>query len=176
MQDVQLSPNYKLSQLTKSETAQRFNYTEQYTPPEVVIRKLKALCINLLDPLYVAVKKKWPTAMIRNTSGWRCERVNTKKGGAKTSQHLFGEAGDEELIIDGKEENLKLAQLVLTEKLDFDQMILEYGPRISEPEWIHLSWDLDKPKQRRQILRCEYNKEGEVVYYGVTEATILNMK
>ncbi len=170
-----ISKYYSLEMLTKSQEAQRHNVKEQYTPDELVVRKLTALCTNCLDKMQDAVKKAYPTARINQTSGYRCPRVNTLAGGQPTSQHMAGEASDQELIINGKEENLLLAQLILKEGIVFDQMILEYGT-LQKPEWIHLSWDLDKAVQRNMIMRIGHNAEGKFQCYQTTKNTVLNLK
>lgn len=172
---MNLSKNFTLAQLTKSDYGSRNNVKEQFNPPEAIIKKLTALCEHLLEPLYVAIKAKHPTALFKQTNGYRCPVVNKAAGGAESSQHLFGEASDNELYIDGKEDNIEMAKLVLENNLDFDQMIVEYGT-LERPDWIHLSWDLDKPKQRRMILRVDYDKEGKKRTYAITENTVLNVK
>jgi len=170
-----LTPNFTLEELTKSPLAVRYNIPEQYKPDAVIVGKLTALCLHLLEPLKAAVQKIYPGASLTQTSGYRCKRVNDLAGGSDASQHMAGEARDNEMRINGIEENLKLAQLILTEKLEFDQMILEYGT-LQKPEWVHTSWDLDKAKQRRMILRVDYDKDGKKRTYGMTEAQVMNIK
>lgn len=169
-----LSPNFTLEELCKSDIAVRNNIKEQYTPDALVIKKLTALCINLLEPVYAAVKKEYPTAILSQTSGYRCPRVNTLAGGQPSSQHMAGEATDREMRINGTECNILLAQLILTKGFVFDQMILEYGT-LNKPEWIHLSWDLDKTVQRKSILRIGHNAKGEFETYGLTRDQVLKL-
>ena len=54
-------------------------------------------------------------------------------------------------------------------------MILEYGT-MEHPDWIHLSWDLDKPKQRRMILRVDHDKDGNKRQYQITENVVRAIK
>lgn len=172
---IKLSPNFSLEELVKSDIAQRQNIKEQYTPDQLIVKKLTALCLHLLEPLKAAVEKAFPGAVLSQTSGYRCKRVNDAAGGSDASQHMAGEARDNEMRINGVEENLKLVQLIITEKIEYDQVIIEYGT-LQKPEWIHTSWDLDKAKQRRMILRVDYDKEGKKRTYGMTEAQVMNIK
>lgn len=98
---------------------------------------------NVLDP----VREKYGKP-IRVTSGFRCEKHNAKVGGAKHSQHLFGQAAD---IVSGdsgqltverlKEENRKIAQLIVKNG-KFDQLILEnVGEHDLLPQWVHVSYN-----------------------------------
>lgn len=87
---MNISKNFTLEQLTRSDIAKRFNFTEQYTPPDSIIYKLVALCNNLLEPVLAAVKEEYPTAIVSITSGYRCKRTNDKAGGTDNSQHMSG--------------------------------------------------------------------------------------
>jgi hypothetical protein len=89
----QLTRNFTLEELLKSDTADRWGFKEQYTPPENVIDNLKDLCVYILQPLRDELKLP-----IRISSGYRCPRVNAKIGGAsrmingkvtQTSDHCF---------------------------------------------------------------------------------------
>lgn len=172
---MKLTEKFTLEQFTRSDIATRFNIKEQYNPDSVVISKLKALCVNLMEPLYDAVKLAYPTAVLNITSGYRCKLVNYKAGGTDNSQHMAGEAADNEMRINDKECNILLAQLVLNKSIIFDQMILEYGT-LNKPEWIHLSWDLDKKTQRNSILRIGHDDTGQFHTYSLSQKDVLNLK
>lgn len=81
-----LSPHFRLNEFVASGTAIRHNIDN--TPREEHVERLKALCENVLEPL----RRRF--GVIRITSGYRCEELNTKVGGAAGSQHLRGEAAD----------------------------------------------------------------------------------
>ena len=87
MNDIQLSKNFKLSELTASETARRRKINND--APESVIENLRNLCQNVLQPLRDYVGKP-----ITINSGYRCPLLNSYVGGSKNSQHKFGEAAD----------------------------------------------------------------------------------
>lgn len=146
---MQLTTHFSLKELTKSQEGTRLGIKEQFEPAEDIKQNLTTLCEKVLQPLRDALK----SAIVVN-SGYRCSKVNKIIGGAKTSQHVKGQAADLEFYEDGKENNFKIAQEVLRTKIIFDQMILEYGT-FEKPEWIHISYDSTKPMQRGQILRAE---------------------
>lgn len=153
---MQLTTHFSLKELTKSQEATRTGLTEQFEPNEEIIQNLKTLCEKVLQPLRDALN-----ASIVVNSGYRCPKINKAIGGAKTSQHLKGQAADLEFYENGKENNFRLAQEVLRSKIIFDQMILEYGT-FEKPEWIHLSYDSTKKIQRGQILRKDNKGYTEI--------------
>ena len=76
------------------------------------------------------------------------------------SDHVNGLAADCNLIIQGKEKNLLLAQKVMDSLLPYKQMIMEFGDRFN-PAWIHLSYvPMDN---RKQILIA--SKENNITIY-----------
>lgn len=81
-EDIKLSKNFTLNEMNHSATAIRRKIDN--TPNEQVIKCLKELCQNVLQPIRDKIKKP-----ITVTSGYRCEKLNNAVGGAKTSQHCF---------------------------------------------------------------------------------------
>lgn len=153
---MQLSKNFTLQELLRSETAIRKGYKEQYTPPQIVIDNLKLLCEHVLQPLrdYLGVP-------IRVTCGYRCPRVNKSVGGSATSEHKLGMAADLELWIEGKECNQQLFDAIVALNLPFSQLIDEYGTETA-PAWIHVSYN--KNKIKRQKLRATKLVGGDTLY------------
>ena len=86
--DLQLSRNFWLSEFIRSFTADNNNIYHQFKIEFNVITNLVYLTSILLQPLREIV------GPIRITSGYRCEKVNAIVGGAKGSQHLYGQAVD----------------------------------------------------------------------------------
>lgn len=152
-----LSLSFTLEELLRSPTATRLGYTEQFTPTQDIIDNLKILCEKILQPLRNKINLP-----LNISSGYRCLRDNKAIGGANTSQHTKGQAADVELLILGVNNNFRLAQEVLRNKIIFDQMILEFGTW-EKPAWIHLSYDSKKTIQRGQILRAE-TVNGQTAY------------
>jgi len=136
---MNLSENFTLNELLRSDTANRLKIVEQYTPSQAVIENLRKLCINILQPLRNHLGKQ-----IRITSGFRCNRLNSTIGGARKSQHTEGKAADIE--VDGMT-NEELMKAIIDLDLPYDQLINEYEPN----GWVHVSFD-DK-RNRKQILK-----------------------
>lgn len=129
---------FTIKELTKSQVARQYHIDN--TPNKQQIENLNALVKHILDPLREAYGKP-----IIVTSGFRCEELNQKINGSKTSQHKRGEASDIRTVEDTPEENKKLFDLILELNLPFDQLINEYNF-----DWVHVSYS---PKHRRQILK-----------------------
>ncbi len=152
---MNLTANFTLPEMLKSPTADEHNITEQYNPPPVIIDALKALCINVLQPLRDYCAKTYPGSYILVTSGYRCPRVNALQPGASaTSQHMQGEAADIKLIVNGAIRNdlLVTACKAVFKTQPFDQLILEHGASPSNPQWVHISYNYGN-SQRRSVLR-----------------------
>ena len=130
MNDIQLTEHFKLSEFTRSGTASKYNIPN--VPNEEQIANLKALCVNVLEPL-----RQWYGKPIVISSGYRCPAVNNhpEVRGATKSQHMKGEAADLHLpsIAIGRQ----WLEYIL-EFLAYDQVIWEhdkYGHY-----WIHISF------------------------------------
>jgi len=149
--NIQFTNNFTLQELLLTE--HRNFDAEQYNPPAEVIENLKALCINVLQPLRDALGTP-----IKINSGYRCPSLNKAIKGAKNSQHMTGQAAD---IIDLTNGNQFLFKKIKELNLPFDQMIDEFGFR-----WIHVSYD---PKRnRREILQAIKDARGNTVYVHPT--------
>ncbi|MBR1467331.1 MAG: DUF882 domain-containing protein [Bacteroidaceae bacterium] len=130
--DMKLSEHFTLEELTRSDTAKAKKLDN--TPDATVLGKLSKLCNELLE----VVRKEYGYP-IKVTSGYRSPKVNAAVGGAKTSQHMYGEAADLKAI---KTTNKQLfdviAKLIKDKKIQCGQLIWEYGTK-KEPGWVHLS-------------------------------------
>lgn len=127
---VKLSAHFSLAEFLVSETAQKYGISNIPLPRDR--EALQDLVDYVLEPLRMAYGKP-----ITISSGYRCEELNKRVGGAKTSQHCKGEAAD-----------LQCADLasifgIIIERLPYDQLIWEKG-------WVHVSYS---SKHRRQVLR-----------------------
>jgi uncharacterized protein YcbK (DUF882 family) len=112
---MNLTKNFTLSEMTKSETALRHGMDN--TPGEQEIAALKLLCEKVLQPVRDHYGKG-----VKVNSGFRHPEVNAKVGGSKTSDHCRGQAADIE--IPGVA-NAELAQWIVN-NLEFRQVILEF--------------------------------------------------
>jgi hypothetical protein len=128
---MNLSKNFTLNELTKSETATRLDIDN--TPNDEQIESLRLLCENILQPVRDHFGKP-----VKISSGFRCPAVNQATGGSATSDHCKGQAVDFE--IDGLP-NPDVAQWIM-DNLDYTQLILEFYTQ-GQPNsgWIHCSFD-----------------------------------
>ena len=135
---MNLSANFTLKELTKSDTATRLGLDN--TPDDEALENLKTLCEKVLQP----VREHFGKSVTVN-SGYRSPESNTAVGGSKTSDHCKGQAADIE--IDGIP-NHELAQWIM-DNLDYTQLILEfYTQGIPDSGWVHVSYDPNNLKKQ----------------------------
>ncbi len=132
---------FSFEELERSDTAKRYAIDNRI--PDRLRGNAAALVDNALDPLREAWGKP-----IRVTSGYRCEELNRRVGGSRTSQHLAAEAAD--ITTGNRVENRELFELAKRMELPFDQLIWEKGNGTG-PDWIHISYN--PMRNRRQILK-----------------------
>lgn len=143
---------FTIEELCKSNTARENDIIN--VPSRCEIEALEALVNNILDPLREAFGRP-----IIVTSGYRCFALNAFVGGARDSQHRYGEAADIEANTRTKEDNRRLFELICSLKLPFDQLINEY-----DYDWIHVSFSKDRCRQ--QVLKAE-RQNGKTIYTKV---------
>lgn len=113
------------------------------TPTDEIIENLSEFTNEVLDKL----REVWGSP-IKVSSGYRCEELNKKVGGSKTSSHLKGYAAD--LVpMNGDIDGLVKCAIELSKTLNFDQIIDEYS---KVAHWLHIGYKNLKGQQRRQIL------------------------
>lgn len=143
------SKYFTLSELTASPTARRLGINN--VPTADIIAALQRLVTNVLDPL----REEWGAPIIV-TSGYRSVKLNTIVGGARSSQHTYGQAADIRTVSDRPEDNRRLRDLLIHLHLPFDQLIDEY-----DSDWLHVSHRAQG--NRQQILSAKRIK-GKTVY------------
>lgn len=148
---MQLSKNFSLEEMTKSETALRHNMDN--TPGTTEIASLVVLCEKVLQPVRDHYAKG-----VKVNSGFRHPEVNAKVGGSKTSDHCKGMAADIE--IPGVP-NHQLAEWI-SKNLEFTQVILEfYTPGVPDSGWVHVSYD---PANLKKQELTAVRRDGKTVY------------
>jgi len=148
---MNLSKNFTLSELTKSETALRKNIDN--TPSRGCTNNLHELVTNVLQPIREHYGKP-----VKISSGYRSEALNKAIGGSKTSDHTKGYAADIEVP---DVSNYDLAKWI-QDNLKFKQLILEfYTLGVADSGWVHISYDANNLKN--QALTA-IKKEGKTVY------------
>jgi hypothetical protein len=135
---MNLSANFTLKELTKSDTATRLGLDN--TPDEATIENIKLLCQEVLQPIRDHFGKS-----VTVNSCFRSPESNAAVGGSKTSDHCLGRAADIE--IDGIP-NPELAQWIM-DNLDYTQLILEFYTQ-GQPNsgWVHVSYDPNNIKMQ----------------------------
>ena len=148
---TQLTQNFSLHELTKSETALRYDMPND--PGSVEIANLVDLAAKVLQPIRDHYAKG-----VKINSGFRHPDVNAKVGGSRTSDHCKGMAADIE--IPGVA-NAELAEWV-KDNLEFTQLILEfYTPGIPDSGWVHVSYD---PNNLKKQVMTAAKQGGKTVY------------
>lgn len=148
---MNLTQNFTLSEMTKSETALRHGMDN--TPGEVEIDNLKMLAEKVLQP----VRDHYARG-VKVNSGYRSPDVNAKVGGSRTSDHCRGMAADIE--IPGVP-NHELAEWI-AKNLPFTQVILEFYTRgVPDSGWVHVSYD---PANLKKQTLTAVKENGKTVY------------
>ena len=148
---MQLTNNFSLAEMVKSETALRHDMDN--TPGEAEIENLKRLAEKVLQPVRDHYGKG-----VKVNSGYRHPEVNAKVGGSKTSDHCKGQAADIEIP---SVPNADLAKWI-AENLDFTQVILEfYTQGIPDSGWVHVSYD---PTNLKKQTLTAVKQNGKTVY------------
>ena len=147
---MQLSRNFSLQELIKSDTAIRKGIDNN--PNADQIEKLKLLCENILQPV------RDHFGRVKITSGYRSTELCQAIGSSVNSQHAKAEAADFECV---GVDNAELADWINRE-LSYDQLIVEYyTPGEPNSGWIHCSWI---PENRREQYLLAYRQEGKTKY------------
>lgn len=111
------------------------------------MERIKLLCEKVFDPL-----REWAGGPIKINSIFRSFTVNKAVGGSSTSQHCANNGAA--MDIDDTFKTKTNAEMFnyIKDKLDFDQMIWEFGTD-KNPDWVHVSY---KAKgNRKEILRAK---------------------
>ena len=140
----QLSKNFSLKELTRSDTAIRLGIDN--TPDFEQVINLTHLAIKVLQP----VRDEHGSTSVN--SGLRVLELNRAVGSSDTSQHVKGEAADIECP---GVDNLVLAKWI-RDNLEFDQLILEgYEEGDTNSGWIHVSIRADG-KNRKKCMTATF--------------------
>jgi hypothetical protein len=148
---TQLTRNFSLHELTKSETALRYDMDN--SPGADEIANLTELAGKVLQPIRDHYQKG-----VKVNSGFRHPDVNAKVGGSRTSDHTKGQAADIE--IPGVP-NAELAEWI-KDNLSFTQLILEfYTSGIPDSGWVHVSYN---PSNLKKQVMTATKQGGKTVY------------
>ena len=148
---MQLSENFSLLELTKSQTATMKGIDNAPSPEHQ--ENLKLLCAHILQPVRDRFER-----VVSVSSGYRSPELCTAIGSKVTSQHAKGQAADFEIY---GLSNQELANYI-KENLDYDQLILEYWKK-EDPNsgWVHCRYNVNV--NRKQYLKA-YKENGSTKY------------
>lgn len=155
MNSLRLSEHFVLAEFERSATATAYGIDNRV--PSQYIPALEQLCQEILEPL-----RAFAHQSIIISSGYRCNQLNVKVGGAYASQHTLGEAADiyipKTAYTDWADNKAHTDKDILnrwfeflTTHTDFDQAIIETSN--DKDFWIHISCRKNKKKNRHQIIR-----------------------
>ena len=148
---TQMTKNFSLAELTKSETALRLSIENQ--PDDEQLNNLLLLCANVLQPVRDHFGKG-----VKVNSALRTIPVNRAVGSSDSSHHVKGMAADIE--IPGVP-NAELAEYI-RDNLPFTQVILEFYTRgIPDSGWCHVSYD---PQNLKRQALTAVKENGKTVY------------
>ena len=149
----ELSANFKLEELCKSQVALR-NGINNSTEDPAIIANLTRLCQEVLQPVRVHFGVPFTPS-----SGYRCLELNRALGSKDSSQHIKGEAADFE--VPGVS-NFDLATWV-SQNCAFDQVILEHYTQ-GEPSsgWVHCSTTADGNRHASLTIGDQGTQQGLV--------------
>ena len=134
MKELQDSKYFSVKEMLHSDTADRLKIDNTPISDEIVdniqylMSRLDEIRGGYGKPIYI-------------NSGYRCAELNKLVGGKPNSQHLKGEAADLRFDID-------LLNFII-QFCHFDQLIIE---KSKTSKWIHISFKIDKDKERNQVL------------------------
>ena len=142
---MNLSAHVTLAEFENSPTATTYGINNKMSLSQIESAKL--LCENVFEPLRIHLNTP-----IKISSGYRSPQLNKMIKGSLSSQHCKAEAMD--IKIDAKGFHF------IKDKLDFDQLIWEFG-NDENPQWVHVSYK--KGRNRKQVLKAT-KQNGKTKY------------
>ena len=124
------------------------------TPNNEQLSNMELVAEKVFEPL-----REWVGGPIKINSFFRGSKLNKAIGGAKSSQHMKGQAIDIDDTY-GIVANSEMYHYI-KENLDFDQLIWEFGDD-DNPNWVHVSY-VSEDSNRRRCLKA-YKEQGRSKY------------
>ncbi|WP_392565820.1 D-Ala-D-Ala carboxypeptidase family metallohydrolase [Utexia brackfieldae] len=143
---MKLTENFKLSELTKSATASKFNI-DNSVPAHLMTN------IYFIAGQMEKVREALDGNPIIISSGFRCKELNNKVGGSATSAHTKGLAIDFTCPKFGTPR--QICKRLLERGILFDKLILEFE------QWVHIGYSTTE--DRHQVLTAV--KQGSKTVY-----------
>ena len=151
---MQLSKNFSLAEMTKSQTAIRMGMSNN--PSEGEVENLRLLCERVLQPV-----RDHFNHVVSVSSGYRSPALCQAIGSSPDSQHAKGMAADFEIYGTPNNEIFNW----IKNNLLYDQMILEFWNE-DEPNsgWLHVSYNPESSENIKENLKA-YKDEDNYTRY-----------
>jgi zinc D-Ala-D-Ala carboxypeptidase len=153
---MKISPNLNLAEITRSDTAKRHGIDN--TPTAEHLENFKLLADKVFEP----IREHFKTPIFIS-SGYRSKALNSFIKGSSSSQHCTGQAIDIDMDGSNGEVTNRMVFDFIKNKLDFDQLIWEFGTDFN-PDWVHVSYV--KGKNRKQKLKA-IRTSGKTTYLAM---------
>ena len=153
---MKISPNLNLAEITRSDTAKRHGIDN--TPNTEHLENFKLLADKVFEP----IREHFKTPIFIS-SGYRSKALNAFIKGSASSQHCTGQAIDIDMDGSNGEVTNRMVFDFIKNKLDFDQLIWEFGTDFN-PDWVHVSYV--KGKNRKQKLKA-VRSGGKTSYINI---------
>ena len=152
---MQLSKNFSLVELTKSQTAERKGIPNDPSPDH--IQNLRLLCERVLQP-----DRDHFNHVVSISSAYRSPQLCIAIGSSVESQHAKGMAADFEIFGTPNNEIFNW----ISQNLMYDQMILEFwnGPDEPNSGWLHVSYNPESSENRKENLRAYKDEDNRTRY------------
>ena len=153
---MKISQHLSLSEVTRSDSAKRHGIDNNPTAEH--LENFKLLAEKVFEPIRAHFG-----VPIHISSGYRSKALNAFIKGSASSQHCKGEAID--IDMDGSSNGVtnKMIFDFIKDKLDFDQLIWEFGSD-KNPDWVHVSYT--KVGNRKQKLKA-VRSGGKTTYQAI---------
>ena len=139
---MDLTEHFSMSELTHSDTAERFGIDNN--PTVEIAENLTWLAENLEK-----VRELLALPM-RISSGYRCKELNAQIGGASNSAHMSGLAADFTCPEFGTPNTICHYLLRNSDRLQWDQLI-------QEGSWVHIAFPKEGEQARVQVLTANFS-------------------
>jgi hypothetical protein len=153
---MKISPHLNLAEITRSDTAKRHGIDN--TPTAEHLENFKLLADKVFEPI-----RQHFGVPIFISSGYRSKALNDFIKGSSSSQHCKGQAIDIDMDGSNGEVTNRMVFDFIKTKLDFDQLIWEFGTDFN-PDWVHVSFV--KTGNRKQKLKA-VRSGGKTTYIPI---------
>ena len=152
---MQLSKNFNLVEMTKSQTAERKGIPNDPSPDHQA--NLRLLCERVLQPV-----RDHFNHVVSVSSGYRSPQLCQAIGSSMDSQHAKGMAADFEIFGTPNNEIFNW----ISQNLMYDQMILEFwnGPDEPNSGGVHVSYNPDSSENIKENLQAYKDEDNRTRY------------